>query len=175
MTVNLKRMPSLLATGVTLMLVLTACGSSSGNEDPGAGSGDGDGGEIFVSGSSTVEPITNAVAEDHAVENADFQYTIEGPGTGDGFALFCDGETDISDASRAINDEEIALCEETGVEYVELLVAYDGLSVITSAENAGVSCLSFVDLYALLGPESQGFDELEGCERPGGRARGRAW
>ena len=157
MTVNLKRMPSLLATGVTLMLVLTACGSSSGNEDPGAGSGDGDGGEIFVSGSSTVEPITNAVAEAHAVENADFQYTIEGPGTGDGFALFCNGETDISDASRAISDEEIALCEEAGVEYVELLVAYDGLSVITSAENAGVSCLSFLDLYALLGPESEGF------------------
>ena len=122
-----------------------------------AGNGGAAAGEIFVSGSSTVEPITNAVAEAFAANNADFQYTVEGPGTGDGFALFCNGEIDISDASRAISDEEIALCEEAGVEYVELLVAYDGISVITSAENTDVTCLSFLDLYALLGPESEGF------------------
>ena len=114
-------------------------------------------GEIFVSGSSTVEPITNSVAEAFAAENSGFQYTVEGPGTGDGFALFCNGETDISDASRAISEEEMAACEENGVEYVELLVAYDGLSVVTSAENTDVTCLSFLDLYALLGPESEGF------------------
>ena len=156
LTVNPRRIPSLPAFGVALTLVLAACGGSTASEAPDAGSGD-DGGEIFVSGSSTVEPITNAVAEAYAAENTDFQYTIEGPGTGDGFALFCNGETDISDASRAISDEEIALCEEAGVDYVELLVAYDGLSVITSAENAEVTCLSFLDLYALLGPESEGF------------------
>jgi phosphate transport system substrate-binding protein len=134
-------------------LVLTACGT----DDDGGTAGNGGSGEIFVSGSSTVEPITNAVAEAHAAVTDGFQYTVEGPGTGDGFALFCNGETDISDASRAISDEEIAACEEAGIEYVELLVAYDGLSVITSAENADVTCLSFLDLYALLGPESEGF------------------
>jgi phosphate transport system substrate-binding protein len=138
----------------TLALVLAACGG--GNEA--SNSGNGEGGEIFVSGSSTVEPITNRVAEVYAEENADFQYTVEGPGTGDGFALFCNGETDISDASRAIKDEEAAACADTGVEYVELLVAYDGLSVVTSADNTDVNCLSFLDLYALLGPESEGFD-----------------
>lgn len=143
---------------VAAALVLAACGTENESGDPGNGDGNGASGEIFVSGSSTVEPITNRVAEVYAEENADFQYTVEGPGTGDGFALFCNGETDISDASRAISEEEIATCEENGIEYVELLVAYDGLSVITSAENDAVSCLSFLDLYALLGPESEGFD-----------------
>ena len=141
---------------LVLTMVLVAC-SNAGANDASNGNG-GEGGEIFVSGSSTVEPITNRVAEAYAEQNVEFAYTVEGPGTGDGFSLFCNGETDISDASRAISDEEIAACEASGVEYVELLVAYDGLSVITSAENAEIDCLSFLDLYALLGPESEGFD-----------------
>jgi phosphate transport system substrate-binding protein len=83
--------------------------------------------------------------------------SVEGPGTGDGFARFCAGETDISDASRAISDEEIATCGDADIEYVELHVATDGLSVLTSVDNDAVSCLAFTDLYALLGPESEGF------------------
>ena len=143
---------------IALTVVLAACGNGGGNGAAASNGDGGNGGEIFASGSSTVEPITNRVAEAYAEQNSDFAYTVEGPGTGDGFALFCNGETDISDASRAISEDEIALCEEAGVESVELLVAYDGLSVITSAENADVDCLSFLDLYALLGPESEGFD-----------------
>jgi len=138
-------------------LLLAACSGTPSSSGAGASDGGAGTGEIFVSGSSTVEPITNAVAEAYAAESAGFQYTVEGPGTGDGFALFCAAETDISDASRAISEEEVALCGENGVEYVELLVAYDGLSVITSSDNADISCLSFLDLYALLGPESEGF------------------
>lgn len=152
MTVNPNWPRSPLGIGMVLALLLAACQSNPGSTgEAGEASG-----EIFVSGSSTVEPITNAVAEAFAAENPDFQYTVEGLGTGDGFALFCNGETDISDASRAIKDEEAATCEENGVEYVELQVAFDGLSVITSEDNE-VSCLSFLDLYALLGPESEGF------------------
>jgi phosphate transport system substrate-binding protein len=143
---------------ITAALVLAACGGGDPEASTGDGNGGGAAGEIFVSGSSTVEPITNRVAEAYAETNAEFQYTVEGPGTGDGFALFCNGETDISDASRAISEEEVATCADNGIEYVELLVAYDGLSVITSADNADISCLSFLDLYALLGPESEGFD-----------------
>ena len=160
MNVNRTWWRSLLGISTVLVLVLAACqGTGDGSEPADASSGAGGGeGEIFVSGSSTVEPITNAVAEAYAAENSGFEYTVEGPGTGDGFALFCNGETDISDASRAISEEEIPLCEEAGVEYVELLVAFDGLSVITSAENTDVTCLSFLDLYALLGPESEGFE-----------------
>ena len=159
MNVNRNGWRSLLGISMVLVLTLAACqgDGGDGSDAPDGSSGGGGEGEIFVSGSSTVEPITNAVAEAYAAENSGFEYTVEGPGTGDGFALFCNGETDISDASRAISDEEIALCEEAGVEYVELLVAYDGLSVITSSENADVTCLSFLDLYALLGPESEGF------------------
>ena len=147
---NRGRLPATLV--MTLLLGLAACGGTSSGADAGSEGG----GEIFVSGSSTVEPITNAVAEAHAAQNDGFEYTVEGPGTGDGFALFCNGETDISNASRAISDDEAATCESNGVSYAELLVAYDGLSVVTSADN-DLTCLSFLDLYALLGPEAEGF------------------
>ncbi len=113
-------------------------------------------GELNVSGSSTVEPITALVAELFAEENSDVAVRVDGPGTSDGFELFCAGETDISDASRPIDEEEIATCEANGVEYVELYIGIDGLSVITSTENDDVTCLSFADLYALTGPESEG-------------------
>src|SRR5688500_1978989 len=94
-------------------LVLTAC-TSTGTEptdNPPASDGGSAAGETSVSGPSTVQPITNKVPEVFAADTPGFQYTIVGPGTGDGFALFCNGETDISDASRAISEEEIALCE----------------------------------------------------------------
>jgi phosphate transport system substrate-binding protein len=115
-------------------------------------------GEIFVSGSSTVEPISIAAGNAFGEMAPGVAITVEGPGTGDGFAKFCAGETDISDASRPINEEEVATCEAAGIEFIELKVAIDGLSVITSVENSAIECLSFVDLYALLGPDSVGID-----------------
>jgi phosphate transport system substrate-binding protein len=114
-------------------------------------------GSINVSGSSTVEPISTGVAELLKRANPDFNFTIEGPGTGDGFKRFCAGETDISDASRAIKDEEAATCAAAGIEYIELKIAYDGMAILTSVENSAVSCVSFADIYALVGPESTGF------------------
>ncbi len=144
-----------LALGAAAALLLAACSSPSASGQPG---GEGVTGEIYVSGSSTVEPISNSVAEKFQDANPDFDYVVEGPGTGDGFAKFCEGQTDISDASRAIKDEEVQACADNGVEYVELKIAFDGLSVITSSENADIECLSFLDLYALLGPESENFE-----------------
>lgn len=88
-------------------------------------------GTIFVTGSSTVEPISNGVAEAFKAGNGGFNYTVEGPGTGDGFATFCTGEADITDASRPIKDEEAAICQQNGVELVELKVAIDGIAVLT--------------------------------------------
>jgi phosphate transport system substrate-binding protein len=88
-------------------------------------------GSVSVSGSSTVEPVSNKVAEDFKAGNPGFSYTVEGPGTGDGFAQFCAGEIDIADASRPISDEEVALCADGGVEYQELRVAIDGIAVMT--------------------------------------------
>ena len=115
-------------------------------------------GSVFVSGSSTVEPISIAAGAAFAALAAGVAVTVEGPGTGDGFAKFCNGETDISDASRPIKAEEAENCAANGIEFVELKVAVDGLSVITSAQNEAIECLSFVDLYALLGPDSVGID-----------------
>jgi phosphate transport system substrate-binding protein len=150
-------------SGVALALValaLAACGGGSATTtvlDPTATTSGGDGASILVSGSSTVEPISALVAEDFMSQSPGVGITVEGPGTSDGFVRFCAGETDISDASRAIREEEAAACAESGVEYVELHIATDGLSVITSPDNADVACLNYGDLYSLLGPESEGF------------------
>lgn len=129
-------------------------GSSSGNS---AASGEKLSGDVVVTGSSTVEPISVAVAEDFAEVQPDVNVSVSGPGTGDGFKEFCAGGADISDASRKIKDEEAAACKEAGIEYTELKVGIDGIAVITSEKNSAISCVSFPDLYALLGPESIGF------------------
>jgi phosphate transport system substrate-binding protein len=158
-----------LALASTLLIAACSGGGAAtpatGSEAPatnapateGTGGAPPEGGQVFVTGSSTVEPISSGVAEAFKAANPDFLYTVEGPGTGDGFQKFCAGEADIADASRAISDEEIALCEGAGIDYVELKVAIDGLSVLTSVNNTAVTCLSFADLYALIGPESTGF------------------
>ena len=112
-------------------------------------------GEVLVSGSSTVEPITSLVAELFAGENPDVQVSVDGPGTGDGFQLFCNGETDISDASRAIEDEEVADCEANGVTYTELTVGIDGLTIVAN-KSSKLKCLDQAQIYAIFGPESTG-------------------
>jgi phosphate transport system substrate-binding protein len=152
---------AVVASFAALTLVAAACGDDDDNGTDGAGGGTTGGeltGEIFVSGSSTVEPVSALVAELFSEENPDVAINVEGPGTGDGFELFCNGETDISDASRPIEDDEVEACEANGIEYIELYIGIDGLTVMTSPANDAVSCLNFADLYALMGPESQGFD-----------------
>jgi len=141
-----------LAGLVTGALLLAACSTNSPGPSVSSLTG-----TLTISGSSTVEPITSIVAEDFKAANPGVAYKVDGPGTGDGFALFCNGETDVSDASRPIKDEEAAACADNGINFIGLKIGIDGLSVITSPQN-DVSCLSFLDLYALLGPESQGFD-----------------
>ncbi|MEX0663418.1 MAG: substrate-binding domain-containing protein [Acidimicrobiia bacterium] len=116
-------------------------------------------GEIIVEGSSTVGPITSLVAELYGEENPDVAITVGELGTGDGFVQFCEGETDISDASRPIKDEgeEGPACDANSIEYTELPVGVDGLTVIVNKKsNLGLKCLSQADLYALFGPESTG-------------------
>jgi phosphate transport system substrate-binding protein len=129
-----------------------------GSSGPGASAPAGVSGSITVSGSSTVEPVSTGVAELLKQSSPDFNYTVEGPGTGDGFKRFCAGETDISDASRKIKDAEAEACRTAGIEYTELKIAYDGMTVMTNPANNAITCLSFADLYALIGPESTGFD-----------------
>lgn len=123
------------------------------------GGGELAGGEVFVTGSSTVELISNRVSE-LAAEQSDnaLKVTVDGPGTGDGFKVFCAGDADVTGASRKIKDEEAQACADSGVEYVELKVGIDGLTMATSPNNSAIECLDTAALYALIGPESEGFD-----------------
>ncbi len=138
-----------------LAVLVAGCGGgSAGDTAPAPDSGS----SISISGSSTVEPISARVGEAFDAFNPGISTTVEGPGTGDGFARFCNGETDISDASRPIKDSEAEACAASGVEYVELHIATDGLAVMTNPSNDALTCLTFADLYALTGPESEGFE-----------------
>ena len=138
--------------------------SGDGGGGDAAASSDGDGvasedvsGSVTISGSSTVEPISVRVAELFRDVAPNVNVTVDGPGTGDGFKLFCAGETDISDASRRIKDAEAEDCAEAGIDWIELRVGIDGIAVMTNPDNDSVDCLNFEDLYAIVGPESQGF------------------
>lgn len=144
---------------IPLALLAAACGGDDDDDTASAGGASSDvAGEVIVSGSSTVAPISGLVAELFQEENGDVSVTVDGPGTGDGFQLFCQDDIDIADASRPIKEEEAAACEENGVTYVELKIAFDGLTVMTNPANDAVACLTFADLYAIAGPESQGID-----------------
>jgi phosphate transport system substrate-binding protein len=121
----------------------------------------GDDEAVDVSGSSTVEPISIAVAERFAEVSPAVQTIVDGPGTGDGFKLFCAGQTDINDASSKIKPAQVEECAENGVEFVELWIGNDGIAVMTNPANDDVDCLTFADLYALTGPEAQGVDRWD--------------
>jgi phosphate transport system substrate-binding protein len=150
-----KRRLSLVGGAMVLMLVAAACGGGGGNN---AGDGaTGLKGSITISGSSTVEPISSLVAELFNDPNPDVKITVDGPGTGDGFALFCKGEIDVADASRPIAEDEVAACSDGGIEYQELEVALDGITVMVNSASA-IDCLTIADLYAIFGPESEGID-----------------
>jgi phosphate transport system substrate-binding protein len=154
---KLGRFGSLAAVALVIVVLGAAC-SSEGN----AGTGNSGGttqlsGNVVVSGSSTVQPISSLVAENFQGANPGVSIKVDGPGTGDGFALFCKGETDISDASRPIKDEEKAACQQAGINFTELKIGLDGITVMTNPANSAVGCLTKADLYALVGPESTGF------------------
>jgi phosphate transport system substrate-binding protein len=119
-----------------------------------AGCGGGGGATISADGSSTVGPFTTKAAEDFRAVNEDVDVTVGISGTGGGFERFCAGETDISNASRAIKDEEAAICEENGVEYVELQVALDALTNVVNKENDWTTCLTVEQLNAIWKPGS---------------------
>jgi phosphate transport system substrate-binding protein len=129
--------------GVTLM-VLTACGNSGGSVT----------GSVKVDGSSTVFPLTALAAEDFQNENSGIQVTVGSSGTGGGFEKFCRGETDANNASRPIKEEEATACKESGVEFVELMVATDALTVVVNKENDWVKCLTVDQLKAMWSADS---------------------
>jgi phosphate transport system substrate-binding protein len=113
-------------------------------------------GRIEADGSSTVGPFVTAAAEDFQAQNPGVQITVGISGTGGGFERFCAGETDLSDASRPIkDDEEVPVCQTNGVEYTEFQVANDGIAVVTNKENDWATCLTVEQLAKIWGPDSK--------------------
>lgn len=111
-----------------------------------------------------MEPISIAVAELFSERDNRVSITVDGPGTGDGFELFCEGLTDINDASSKIKPEQIEACESNGIEFIELPIGNDGVVMLTNEANSAVECLGLAEIYALLGPESQGFERWDDAE-----------
>jgi phosphate transport system substrate-binding protein len=144
--------------GVALAaLALAGCGDSSddGGNSGDAGSGEQLSGAVVVDGSSTVAPLTEAAASIFAEEQAGVNVTVGTSGTGGGFEKFCKGETDVSDASRPIKDEEKAACDAAGVQFTELTVANDALSVVVHKDNAWADCLTVDQLKKIWEPGSK--------------------
>jgi phosphate transport system substrate-binding protein len=143
---------AVLFSAMILAVSVAACGD---DDDDGGGGGDRGNlsGTIRIDGSSTVAPLTEAIAEGFQAENPDVRVTVGTSGTGGGFEKFCAGETDISDASRAIEPEEVSLCKKNGVVNQEVRVATDALTVVVHPENP-VTCLTVDQLSAVWGPDS---------------------
>jgi phosphate transport system substrate-binding protein len=137
----------LLATGAIAAAILIVAGC--GGDDSGAG-----GGTIAADGSSTVGPYVTAAAEGFRDEGG-VDVTVGISGTGGGFERFCRGETDLSNASRPIKDEEAAICNSNGVEYLELQVANDALTIVVNSENDWATCLTVDELNAIWKPGSK--------------------
>ncbi|MGK7874052.1 MAG: PstS family phosphate ABC transporter substrate-binding protein [Xenococcaceae cyanobacterium] len=132
-------------------LTLAACGGG-GNQTQTSGLS----GDVLVDGSSTVFPISEAMAEEFMKENSGVRVTVGVSGSGGGFKKFCAGETDISNASRPIKKSEIELCQNKGIEYVEVPIAFDGLSVVVNPANKWATCLTPEELGKMWEPAAEG-------------------
>jgi phosphate transport system substrate-binding protein len=150
-----------------LAIALAACNAGNQATAPGTDAsktaekgaeagGSGVSGEVLADGSSTVFPIAEAMAEEFMKANPGVKVTVGSSGTGGGFKKFCNGETDISNASRPIKQEEIDACKAKGVEYVELPVSYDGLSVVVNPKNDFAKCLTVDELKKVWEPAAEG-------------------
>ena len=129
----------------SVAIALTACGFSLGGSDT-----------LDIDGSSTVFPITEAIVEEfgHSLGGS-ARITVGISGTGGGFQKFCNGETDISNASRPIKPIEVERCARSGVEFIEIPIAVDGITVVVNPENVFVQCLTLQDLQIMWSPESE--------------------
>jgi phosphate transport system substrate-binding protein len=145
---GLKKIKILAQGGLFFIFFMVICGTSPvlGQEKI-----------IKIDGSSTVYPITEAVAEEFQKANkGTVKVTVGISGTGGGFKKFCRAETDISDASRPITKKEMDVCKEAGIDYIELPVAYDGLAVMVNPKNNWVTSMTVTDLKKIWEPEAEG-------------------
>ncbi|HEX7133946.1 MAG TPA: substrate-binding domain-containing protein [Iamia sp.] len=156
-----------LAIALTALALLgAACGNDNSDKNAELTSARADttvSGSVSITGSSTVEPVSSLAGEAFRGQNGRVDVSVDGPGTGDGFEIFCEGGVDITGASRPIKPEEQERCTAAGVEAIELAIGLDGVAVITSPDNP-VECLTFADLYALIGVEAVGIDSWAEAE-----------
>jgi phosphate transport system substrate-binding protein len=154
----------LAASGV-LAVGVAACGSDDDGDGNSGGSSGNLSGDIRVDGSSTVGPLTEAIAEEFNAENPDVKVTVGTSGTGGGFEKFCAGETDISDASRPIEPDEEKACQAQGIGYDGIQVANDALTVAINPDNP-VKCMTVDQLKSVWEPKSSinSWSEIQGLQ-----------
>jgi phosphate transport system substrate-binding protein len=139
--------------GVASLTGAIACGGGTSEQTPAGGQSSA--GQIKIDGSSTVYPISEAVAEEFQNKNQNVRITVGVSGTGGGFQKFCASETDISNASRPISKTEIERCGAAGITFTELPVAYDGLAVLVNPKNTWVDYFTVAELKKIWAPEAQ--------------------
>lgn len=150
----MKLAKAIAATSVlSASLLLSSCADTS---TPLAGTMGSLSGTVVTDGSSTVTPLTDAAADLFAAVEPDVDVVVTVTGTSAGFRAFCDGETDIANASRSISDDEIAACADAGVEFTEIVIANDGLSVIINPDNDWATELTTEQLATIWAPQSEG-------------------
>jgi phosphate transport system substrate-binding protein len=140
---NYKRKSRIFFIVLMLFSFITSCtlGTNSNNE-------------IAIDGSSTVFPITQAVAEEYHKKYSSAEISVGVSGTGGGMKKFCSGELDIANASRPIKDEELKSCEEKKIKFIELPIALDGAAIVVNKKNKFVECLSIEDLKKMWSPDA---------------------
>ncbi|WP_205315620.1 PstS family phosphate ABC transporter substrate-binding protein [Nonomuraea lactucae] len=159
-----QRRLSAVATAAFVVALSAACGGTNTTKPPAGegtatasqGAGAELAGQVKVDGSSTVAPLTSAAAEFFSEQQPKVNVTVGTSGTGGGFEKFCNGETDISDASRPIKDEEKTACEGKGIKYGELTVATDALTVVVNKDNTWAKCLTTAQLKKMWEPAAEG-------------------
>jgi phosphate transport system substrate-binding protein len=168
-TVGIRPVPRVVLPLLAVLALAAGCGREEGDDTAAAPPNAAAGGEttteaaaelsgdIEIDGSSTVGPLTTAAAEAFRGEQSDVNVTVGISGTGGGFERFCAGETDISNASRPIDEEEeVPLCEDAGVDYTEFQVGVDALTVVVSPENDWATCLTVDQLMTIWEPAAEG-------------------
>src|SRR5687767_7249140 len=137
-------------------LTLAACGPSAQDARPGEGGGASSGPTLVsLDGSSTVFPISEAVAEEFQKADKNVRVTVGISGTGGGFQKFCRGEIDIADASRPISATEVAACEKSGIGFIELPIAFDGIAIAVNPKNTWAAHITVAELKTLWSPDAQ--------------------
>lgn len=150
---TLKRVITPAASVAALALTLAACGGD--NNDSGGDAASGLSGSVTIDGSSTVGPMAKVAAELFGESNPDVRVTVGESGSGGGFEKFCAGETDISNASRAIEEDEVATCEKNGINFQEMVIANDALTVVVNKDNDWATCLTVEQLNTIWDPKSE--------------------